>query len=248
MEGCAGLEFSLCDYLGLGLGAQGDPFGFDLETIEALNPEDVALGLDSMVPCLPDWELPLCEAPVPTGELTVAGKCRPGSNRCGRCGAGFQHRRSVRRHEASCCRVVKGPVTVTWDAEQFARTLRSCDGPTRVATGPPLTCPVCRALFSSEDKLVIHREEELARLRCCHCGKLAGSPAKLATHHRSHTKQRPFSCRFCEKRFTELTSLRKHTLTHGPPGHRCTRCDKAFVRKDYLKKHIHSGVCLKILQ
>ena len=42
------------------------------------------------------------------------------------------------------------------------------------------------------------------RLSCCQCKKRFGSANKLSTHHRSHTKQRPFSCRFCEKRFAVL--------------------------------------------
>merc|ERR1719234_1530529 len=102
--------------------------------------------------------------------------------------------------------------------------------------------------FKIAPKIVPKKYFQLCRLCCCHCKKRFGSQNKLSTHHRSHTKQRPFACRFCEKRFTELSSLRKHTLTHGPPHHQCHRCEKAFVRKDYLKKHLNSAICLKLME
>jgi len=171
---------------------------------------------------------------------------------CEKCGQIFQHLKSLKRHEASNTSCSKKPAPTLWDSEQFSRTLTS--NSSELVEGKEKgenlddTCSVCRENFSSSDKLLIHMEEHFSRLCCCQCKKRFGSQNKLSTHHRSHTKQRPFACRFCEKRFTELSSLRKHTLTHGPPHHQCHRCEKAFVRKDYLKKHLNSAVCLKLIE
>lgn len=165
---------------------------------------------------------------------------------CDKCGKRFLHRKSVLRHQRSHC---QPPLALAhYDTAHHSRTFTSNHYHTD--TKDPLetdNCLVCGHTFSCPDKLLIHKEEQHSRLQCCKCQKTFPSKGKLVTHHRSHTKQRPFSCSLCEKRFTEESSIRKHVLTHRPPSHQCRLCQKRFVRKDYLEKHTKSNVCLKLI-
>ena len=99
-------------------------------------------------------------------------------------------------------------------------------------------CRVCDKEFYDVDSLVNHREYHLTHRTCCLCQKVMGNKSKLLTHHRSHTKELPYACHVCEKRFAENSTLRKHEATHGERNFRCDVCSKAFVRKDYLAKHM----------
>ena len=165
---------------------------------------------------------------------------------CDKCGKRFLHRKSVLRHQRSPC---QPPLALAhFDTAHHSRTITSSLYHTD--TTDPLetdTCIVCSQTFSCSDKLLIHKEEQHNRLQCCKCQKTVPSKGKLTIHHRSHTKQRPFSCSLCEKRFTEISSLRKHVLTHRPPSHQCRLCQKRFVRKDYLEKHTKSNVCQRLV-
>ena len=63
-------------------------------------------------------------------------------------------------------------------------------------------------------------------------------------HKRSHTKESPFKCPKCERRFTQKSNLTTHLDTHS--GYRrfeCTICFKRFPKKSALSQHlkIHSG-------
>ena len=99
-------------------------------------------------------------------------------------------------------------------------------------------CRVCDKEFYDVDSLVNHREYHLTHRTCCLCQKVMGNKSKLLTHHRSHTKELPYTCQVCDKRFAENSTLRKHEATHGERNFRCNVCSKAFVRKDYLAKHM----------
>ncbi|XP_043829536.1 transcriptional repressor protein YY1-like isoform X2 [Dromiciops gliroides] len=47
----------------------------------------------------------------------------------------------------------------------------------------------------------------------------------------------------CPKLFRDNSALRKHLHTHGPKGHVCAECGKAFVESSKLKRHklVHTG-------
>ncbi|XP_074058507.1 uncharacterized protein LOC141499731 [Macrotis lagotis] len=56
-------------------------------------------------------------------------------------------------------------------------------------------------------------------------------------------KKLPCPHKDCPKLFRDNAALRKHMHTHGPKGHVCSECGKAFVESSKLKRHrlVHTG-------
>ena len=57
------------------------------------------------------------------------------------------------------------------------------------------------------------------------------------TTNPSSTKEKPFSCVICNKKFGSTATLIRHKAIHGERKFGCVFCGKAFFRKDYLVDH-----------
>ena len=158
--------------------------------------------------------------------------------KCEKCGKIFKHNKSMKRHAINtphCDSRLDIPPSNLANIDQICVTISAAPGQTNY-------CHVCLS------PLQLHREEYSNLFKCCLCNKMLGNRQKLAAHHRTHTREKPFQCNLCEKMFAECSSLRKHLLTHGQRKYKCDSCNKCFIRKDYLCKHIKSNVCLRFIK
>ncbi|RZC41753.1 hypothetical protein BDFB_006010 [Asbolus verrucosus] len=61
---------------------------------------------------------------------------------------------------------------------------------------------------------------------------------------RTHTKDRPYMCRYCDKRFSSCGEVRCHEMLHtGDTPHQCVYCGKGYTKSFSLQCHYlsHSG-------
>ncbi|TBU49645.1 hypothetical protein BD309DRAFT_909197 [Dichomitus squalens] len=80
------------------------------------------------------------------------------------------------------------------------------------------------------------------------CTKAYTKPSRLAEHERSHTGNRPFVCRVCNKSYLRETHLQAHARIHLPSSAKpfaCEEkdCSKRFWTSQHLRAHIelHRG-------
>ena len=77
-------------------------------------------------------------------------------------------------------------------------------------------CSVCTLVFASDELLAKHQSEFNEQNKCCHCSKTFSTLSKLKTHHRKHSKEKPFQCQICGKYYTHRNTLARHQLLYCP--------------------------------
>lgn len=74
----------------------------------------------------------------------------------------------------------------------------------------------------------------------------------LEVHARKHTREEPFSCEYCNKRFKDPNHFKYHIRSHTEqPSKMCNYCGKGFYKDSLLKRHLlthtgkHAFVCTR---
>ena len=75
---------------------------------------------------------------------------------------------------------------------------------------------------------------------CPICQKSISGKNNLEKHLVRHSPQKPFKCEGCQKTFSAKRDLNLHEMRHHSQErpHVCPTCNKGFVDKAYLKKHV----------
>lgn len=69
------------------------------------------------------------------------------------------------------------------------------------------------------------------------CGASFNQFARLSKHHRTHPSDKPVKCDKCDRTFIRKHFLKKHLRTHGIM-HKCNHCDEEFSELDFIQHQI----------
>lgn len=113
-----------------------------------------------------------------------------------------------------------------------------------------LTCDQCRFRFKYESSLSAHKmalhgkgPKDKKSYTCEICQESFVSMMGLSSHIRTHTGERPFSCKECGASFGQASILREHTVLKHSRAFRetCPLCSKGCVSKTKLRKHLQAA-------
>lgn len=78
---------------------------------------------------------------------------------------------------------------------------------------------------------------KVSHFECPVCGLYF---TNVKNHLKVHTKERPFQCDICKKKFIQKINLTVHHRVHtGERPYKCKKCDKTFIQKGNLDAHVN---------
>lgn len=190
---------------------------------------------------------------------------------CQMCGKGFVSLFALRKHKHTHVR--KRPHQCTKCHLSFTRSSQLTDHMI-IHRDENFPCDLCHENFSCKSSRAEHRkihteaEEALPplippakqtlsppvslstveqyRYRCEICQVRFPDPEQLSEHGCNPAKERPYSCKDCNKHFLHGSHLKKHQLTHQLSGTRsfqCNNCHMSFSHRHHFLTHLqtHGG-------
>jgi KRAB domain-containing zinc finger protein len=80
--------------------------------------------------------------------------------------------------------------------------------------------------------------EVITSYSCRFCEKSFSNESKLNVHESVHTGEKPFKCDICQKAFSKKSNLIVHTRIHtGEKPYKCDFCSKTFREMSTMTKH-----------
>jgi len=107
-------------------------------------------------------------------------------------------------------------------------------------------CETCDLGFKTQATFSRHcnKHQVLMQLPCDKCDKVFNRSWHLTRHMKSvhdiaKAAEQNFSCHYCGKKYTTVSSLKYHLIIHENPDGlvACDECDKTFMREKNLAKH-----------
>lgn len=77
---------------------------------------------------------------------------------------------------------------------------------------------------------------------CEHCSRSFVTKGDLNKHMRKHTGSTPYQCQLCEKRFTDISALYRHSnnIHRSVKQFVCKVCRRSFIKLETARGHLAS--------
>ncbi|KAJ8952716.1 hypothetical protein NQ318_021034, partial [Aromia moschata] len=105
----------------------------------------------------------------------------------------------------------------------------------RVSKRQPSNCEICGESFRTKGLLAEHQKQNVVcrtkPFKCARCDMAFNRKFRLNLHMRSHTKETPFECKICSRKFTLCSNLKRHEdIVHkGLRPFKCDICGKVLT-------------------
>ncbi|XP_061725986.1 zinc finger protein 39-like [Cydia pomonella] len=114
---------------------------------------------------------------------------------------------------------------------------------TATSRGRVVECDICYKTFDTKNantRLMIHRRSHTGEkpYACKLCNKRFAQRSHLNTHNAFHMGKFRFSCEQCDARFYQKNQYDVHMRGHtGSRPFSCENCKKSFIQKGHLTRH-----------